>query len=163
MRPSQGNRFRADLRLVEEKNKYGVTAQRSKAQDKHWERWDVFCIENRINPFLRAWYDPIPVLQVFGQRYRDGRISPSSKCVQSHTVEDTLREVGQMFARLGGADARKDFSGEIDFRIRRQLRAYKKEDSPPSIVKPVSILIIVYILNIAHGVDRKDDGKPSPI
>jgi hypothetical protein len=67
MHPAQGNRFRANLRLVEEKNKAGVTAQRSKAQDKHWERWDAFCIENGIDPFLHAWSDPIPVLQVFGQ------------------------------------------------------------------------------------------------
>jgi hypothetical protein len=118
MNDMQGNRFRADLRLVDEKNKDGVTAQRSKAQDKHWERWDAFCNENGIDPFLRRWSDPIPVLQVFGQRYRDGRIAPSGKCVRSRTVKDALRAVGQAFARLGAPDARKDFSGEIDFRIR---------------------------------------------
>jgi hypothetical protein len=157
MHPSQGNRLRADLRLVEENNKAGVAAQQSKAQDKHWERWDVFCIKNRIDLFLRAWSDPIPVLQVFGQRYRDGRIVPIKKYVRSRTVEDALWEIGQTFARMGAPEVRKDFSGEIDFRIRRQLRAYKKEESPPSRVKLVSILIIIYILNLAHGLDRKDD------
>jgi hypothetical protein len=121
------NKYRADLRLVEEKNKAAVTAQRSKAQDKHWERWDAFCVENGIYPLLRAWSDPIPVLQV----YCDGRIAPRKKCVRSRTVEDALRVVGQTFARLGGPDFRKDFSGEIVFCIRRQLRAYKKEDAPP--------------------------------
>jgi hypothetical protein len=89
----------------------GVTAQRSKAQHNHWERWDAFCIENGIDPFLRRWLDPIPVLQVYGQRYRDGRIAPSGKCVRSRTVEDALRAVGQTFARLGAPDVRKDFSG----------------------------------------------------
>jgi hypothetical protein len=62
-----------------------------------------------------------------------------------------------MFAQVGAPDGRKDFSGEIDFQIRRQLHAYKKEDSPHSRVKPVYILIIVYILNLAHGKSRQDD------
>jgi hypothetical protein len=157
MHPSKAAKFRADLRLVQEKNRAGVTAQRSKAQDKHWERWDAFCIDLGIDPFLRTWSDPIPILQVFGQQYRDGRIAPSGKCVRSRTVEDALRAVGQTFARLGAADVRKDFSGDIDFRIQRQLRAYKKEDSPPSRVKPVSIIIIVYIQAMAHGAQRKED------
>jgi hypothetical protein len=157
MQPSQAAKFRADLRLVQEKNKAGVTDQRSRAQDKHWERWDAFCSENNIDPFIRTWNYPIPVLQVFGQRYRDGCIAPSRKCVRSQTVEDALRAFGQTFARLGASDVRKDFSVEIDFRIRRQLRAYKKEDSPPSRVKPISIIIIGYILDLAYGAERKDD------
>jgi hypothetical protein len=66
-------------------------------------------------------------------------------------VEDALQAVGQMFAQLGGPDIRKDFSSENDFQIRWQIRAYKKEESPPSRVNPVSILVIVYILNLAHG------------
>jgi hypothetical protein len=72
-------------------------------------------------------------------------------------VEDALRAVGQTFARLGAADVRKDFSGDIDFRIQRQLREYKKEDSHLSRVKPVSIIIIVYILAMANGAQRKED------
>jgi hypothetical protein len=131
MHPSQGDIFRADLRLVEGKNKAGVTAQRPKAQDKHWELWDAFCMENGIDPFLRAWSNLIPVLQVFGKQYRYGRIASSNKCVRSCTVEDALQAVGQTFSRLGAPGARKDFSCEIDFHIRRKLHAYKKEDAPP--------------------------------
>jgi hypothetical protein len=63
----------------------------------------------------------------------------------------------QTFACLGGAAVWKAFRGEIDFRIRRQMCAYKKEDSPPPRSKPLSIIIIVYILNMAYGADRKDD------
>jgi hypothetical protein len=73
---TQSTVFRADLHTVDDKIKAGVTLQRSKAQDKHWEGWDEFCLENGIDPFLRAWDDLVPVLQVFGQRYRDGRIAP---------------------------------------------------------------------------------------
>jgi hypothetical protein len=91
----------------------------------------------------------VPILQVFGQRYRDGRIAPRKNTVRADTVSDAVRAVGQAFARLGAKDIRKDAYGEIDFRIYRQFRAYTKEDSPPSRVKPVPIIIIVYILNQA--------------
>jgi hypothetical protein len=62
----------ADLRLVDEKIRAGVTLQRAKDQDKHWVRWDQFCLDNDIDPFLRCWEDHIPILQVFGHRYRYG-------------------------------------------------------------------------------------------
>jgi hypothetical protein len=56
----------------------------------------------------------------------------------------------------GGLDPRKECHGGIDFRIQRQLRAYKKEDAPPKRVKPIPILIIIYILAQAYGDQRKD-------
>jgi hypothetical protein len=93
--------------------------------------------------------DPVPILQVFGQRYRDGRITPRKNAVRADTVSDAVRPVGQAFARLGAKDIQKDAYGEIDFRIYRQFRAYTKEDSPPSRVKPVPIISIVYILHQA--------------
>jgi hypothetical protein len=149
--------LRADLRTVDEKIKAGVTLQRSKAQDKHWERWDDFCLESGIDPFLRTWDDPVPILQVFGQRYRDGRIAPRHNAVRARTVEDALRAIGQAFARVGSPDVRKNVYGDIDFRIQRQIRAYKREDSPPKRVKPIPIVIILYILAQAYGITRHDD------
>jgi hypothetical protein len=149
--------LRADLRTVDEKIKAGVTLQRSKAQDKHWERWDEFCLESGIDPFLRTWDDPVPILQVFGQRYRDGRIAPRHNAVRARTVEDALRAIGQAFARVGSPDVRKNVYGDIDFRIQRQIRAYKREDSPPKRVKPIPIVIILYILAQAYGITRHED------
>jgi hypothetical protein len=73
-------------------------------------------------------------------------------------VEDTLRAIGQTFARLGSPDIRKDAFGDIDFRVGRQTRAYKKEDSPPKRVKPIPILILTLILAQAYGRTR-DDGS----
>jgi hypothetical protein len=141
--------FRSDLRIVDEKIKLGVTSKRAKAADAHWVRWEQFCLANNIDPFMRNIEDPVPILQVFGQRYRDGRIAPRKNAVQADTVSDAVRAVGQAFARLGAKDIRKDAYGEIDFRIYRQFRAYTKEDSPPSRVKPVPIIIIIYILHQA--------------
>jgi hypothetical protein len=54
----------------------------------------------------------------------------------------------------GGPDPRKDHNGNIDFRIQRQLNAYKKSDDPPRRVKQVPIIIIVYILNMAYDAAR---------
>jgi hypothetical protein len=154
---TQSNVFRADLRTVDNKIKAGVTLRRSKAQDKYWERWDEFCLENGIDPFLRAWDDPVPILQVFGQRYRDGRIAPRNNAVRAQTVEDALRAIGQAFAWVGSPDVRKNIYGDIDFRIQRQIRAYKREDSPPKRVKPIPIVIIIYILVQAYGITRHED------
>jgi hypothetical protein len=70
--------MRIDLGIVDERIKYGVTAQRAKAMDNHWTRWDAFCVAHNIDPYLRTWTDPVPILQVFGERYRDGRLGPSN-------------------------------------------------------------------------------------
>jgi len=98
--------------------------------------------------------DPVPTLQIFDQRYRDGRLAPSGNTVRSRTVEDATRAVGQKFARMGTKDIRKDATGGIDFRIQQQLRSYKKDDAPPSRVKPIPITIILYILHAACGAKR---------
>jgi hypothetical protein len=56
----------------------------------------------------------------------------------------------------GGPDPRKDSHGGIDFQIQRQIKAYKKEDAPPKRVKPVPILIIIFIAAQAFGDTRSD-------
>jgi hypothetical protein len=56
---------------------------------------------------------------------------PHHNAVRSDTVSDTIRAVGQAFARLGGIYIHKDAYGHIDFLIYRQFRAYTKEDDPP--------------------------------
>jgi hypothetical protein len=77
--------------------------------------------------------------------------------VRARTVEDTLRAIGQAFARVGSPDVRKNVYGDIDFRIQRRIRAYKREDSPPKRVKPIQIVIIIYILAQAYGITRHED------
>jgi hypothetical protein len=129
--PAQANALRVDLGVVDERIKSSVTAQRSKAMDNHWTHWDAFCVAHNIEPYLRTWTDPVPILQVFGERYRDGRLAPLKNPVKARTVEDALRAVGQAHARLGGPDPRKDNFGGIDFRIQRQIKSYHKVDDPP--------------------------------
>jgi hypothetical protein len=54
-------------------------------------------------------------------------------------------------------DPRKDSHGGIDFRIQRQIKAYKKDDAPPKRVKAVPILIIIFIAAQVFGDTRLDD------
>jgi hypothetical protein len=82
--------FRADLSAVQEAIRAGVTHQRTRAHDLHWERWEQFCLLNGLDPQLEGINDPVPFLQVFGTRYQDGRIAPSGQPVRARTVEDAL-------------------------------------------------------------------------
>jgi hypothetical protein len=114
-------------------------------------------VAHNIDPYLRTWTDPVPILQIFGERYRDGRLAPLKQSVKARTVEDALRAVGQAHARLGVPDPRKDNFGAIDFRIQRQIKSYHKVDDPPRRVKPIPVTIILYILAQAFGVPRNDE------
>jgi hypothetical protein len=150
----KANALRTDLGTVDRRIRSGVTNKRANAMDKHWERWEKLCLENNVDPLLQTWDDPVPIIQVFGERYRDGRLAPKQNSVKSRTVEDAVRAVGQAHVRLGAPDPRKDHHGKIDFRIQRQMKAYEKTDDPPRRVKPVPMLVIVYILEQAYGGTR---------
>jgi hypothetical protein len=60
--------------------------------DKHWGRWEQFCLDNNVDPYLQTWDDPVPIIQVFGERYRNG-LAPKQNSVKPRTVEDALRAV----------------------------------------------------------------------
>jgi hypothetical protein len=112
----------------------------------HWFRWDASCLEHDIDPYWRTWDGPVPILQVFGEQYKDGRLPPLKNAVKARTVEDALRAIGQAHARLGSPGPRKDTHGGIEFQIQQQINSYKKVDRPPCWVKPIPILITIYIL-----------------
>jgi len=156
---AQQHALRIDVGLVQEAIRAGITSKRASAHDNHWTRWVEFCLQLNVDPHLSNISDPVPLLQVFTQRYRDGRIAPSQATVKSRTAEDALRAVGQAFSLLGTKDPRKDAHGNIDFRITRQLRAYNKTDTPPRRVKPLPISIILHILNAAHNLHPTASNK----
>ena len=99
--------FRSDLGVVQEAIQAGFVSSQARAADKHWLIWEGFCHSLDLHGFLTGITDPVPFLQVFGARYRDGRLAPRHNTVQSCTVEDALCLVGQVFARLGAQDIRK--------------------------------------------------------
>jgi hypothetical protein len=89
------------------------------------------------------------MIQVFGERYQDGQLPPHNKPVKG--------AVGQACARLGGVGPRKDSHGGIYFQIQRQIKAYKKGDAPPKHVKPVPIIIFIFITAQAFGDTRSEE------
>ena len=120
----------------------GVTTKQSKATLASWKIWCNFCFYNKTDPGLSNHEDPVGILQVFARRYRDGRLAPSRMQVQSRTVEDVLRAVGQAFAKLGAPDPRKSYTGQIDFRLQCQLAYYKRMDVPTARRQPIPIKVL---------------------
>jgi hypothetical protein len=128
---SKVNALRDDIKVFDNRIRSGVASKRVNVTDKHLGRWEQFCLELNVDPHLQTWDDPIPIIQVFGERNRDVRLTPLHNTIKSCMMEDALRKVGQVHARLGGADSRKDHHGGIDFRIERHIRAYEKSNDPP--------------------------------
>jgi len=64
-------------------------------------------------------------------------------------VEDAIRLVCQKFPSLGSKDPRLDETGKQDFRLRQMFSAWKKEDSPPSRVEPVPMIILLRAAELA--------------
>jgi hypothetical protein len=87
-----------DLGTVKKWIQAGATAQRAKAKENHLTCWYAFCLEHNVDPYLRAWDDPVRVLQVFVEQYREGCLAPSKKAVQARTVEDVIRAVGGAYS-----------------------------------------------------------------
>jgi hypothetical protein len=95
--------------------------------------------------------------------------SESSKVLEIDTVMDICPPLASMnsggWHLCSGAGAcpnggvlypRKDMHGGIDFRIQWHIKAYKKADTPPKRVKPVPIIIIIYIMAQAYDEVRSD-------
>ena len=157
MHPSVRDTFRADLSTAQAAVRSGVVVKRSSAASRQWHRWVAFCSAHSVDPWFPEGDDPIPYLQVFAARYRDGRLAPSGKPVRSATVADALRDVGQAYQAVGAHDIRLNAQGEIDFRLKRQLRSYTKADPPSQRVKPIPIQVVQAVLLSAHQTAPPDD------
>lgn len=83
-----------------------------------------------MDPTLQDLQDPIPFLQVFAYRFRHGLINTSQRPVRSRTVEGALRSVGQTLASVGSPDPRFTAQGKLDFRLKRMLAGYSRQDDP---------------------------------
>jgi hypothetical protein len=132
--PAKRDAFRTDLGLVQEKTHLGVTAKHARAADAHWGRWEKFCLVHTIDPFLQNCDEPIPIIQVFAQQYRDGREAPMQKAVRSGTVEDAVRAVGQAFIQLGARTSGKMLSAPLTSVSRGNFAATARK-TPPLLCK----------------------------
>jgi hypothetical protein len=145
--PAAASAFRADLLALPQEIADGVTDKRAKAQREHWKIWVTFCEDSNLDPSLFYLRDPIPVMQVFMRRFRDGRLAPSRQQVSARHAEDALRSVGQTLAQLGAGDYRKDpRTGRLDFRLARQQNGYRKRDRPAPKKLPIPKAVLLQIL-----------------
>jgi hypothetical protein len=144
--PSVTADFHRDLRLAQADVSAGVVPTNAQAASAHWALWTQFCDEHGLDPSLADVPDPIPYLQVFAYRYRQGIINTSRRPVRSRTVESALRSVGQALTSVGSPDPRLTLQGHLDFRLKRMLACYGKRDSPPARVKPIPVPILRHVM-----------------
>ena len=138
--------FESDLCACEAEVRAGVTEDYARRKDRHWEIWETYCSKTNLDPFLLNVDDPVPYLEIFAKRLRDGRIAPSGRQIRSQTVSDYLTSVGQRFTNLGADDPRLNKFGKIDFRLSRQSRCWRKQDKPSVRVKPLPVSVIMAVL-----------------
>jgi hypothetical protein len=134
--------IRTELDTIKELAATGIAHSRRNSIGTTWDIWETFCAQLHCDPYLAGIDDPIPLLQIFAHRYRIGTVAPSGASVRSRTVEGALRAVGQTLASLGSDDPRVTANGKLDLRLTRQLAAYKKQDPPPTRVKPIPFPIL---------------------
>jgi len=143
-------RFRSYLSTAQNTVAKGVSPGRANSAITYWEQWITFTNELGLDPFLEAFQDKIPILQVFIQRVRDGELAANGNPIRSRSVEDYLRAVAQTFLSVGASDPRLNTASKTDFRIQRMLAAWKKQDPPATRVKPVPISVIRRIAYVAQ-------------
>lgn len=144
------DRLQADLSAVADTFALGICASRWNATDNTFNIWEECCRKHLFDPTLEQYADPIPLLQVFGHRYREGSLAPSQTHVRGRRVGDAVRAVGQTLAQLGHGDPRLTPSGKLDVRLTRQLSSYTKANPPPSRVKPIPITILQQAAGVAR-------------
>ena len=98
-----------------------------------WQLWQTFCTSLGLHAECLPTGDPIPLLQVFAQRYRTGFLAPCGRLVRARTVEDALREVGLTYTRMGAPDPRLNVFGKMDYRLTLMIRAWKTTDDRTSV------------------------------
>ena len=143
--------FWRDLSLAEQEVREGVTVGRSAAANTHWEKWLEFTSVLGQDPLLKTVEDKVPYLQVFLYRVRTGRYAANKNPVRARSAEDYIRSIGQAYLELGEQDPRLNCHDNLDFRLARMIKSYKKKDPPPNRVKPVPLSVIRRIAQISFA------------
>jgi len=96
--------------------------------------WNTSTTPSHCYKFLHIDIAPVPWLPVGLQSALDGGRSPSCRGTDIH--------------HIGNINPRLTPSGKLDLWLSHQLSAYKKEDLPPSCVKPIPFPIIPQTANL---------------
>ena len=134
----------------------GLSVGRATAADCHWTKWAYFCARVALDPLLVTYKDPVPILNNFARDYQTGNITPNIRGVQSRTVEDAVRSIGQAIAMMGAKDPHMAFTGKIDRRLQIQFRCYSRQDPPPSRVKPIPVQFLRRLACVATASNEQE-------
>lgn len=150
--PAAADAFLLDLRAAQETARTAIVLSGVRSADSTWAKWQQFCASLDVDPMLQDISDPVQLLQVYGLRIRDGRLSKSGQPVRSGTVATALREVGQTIALLGSPDPRLATHGRIDIRLSRMSKAFAKQDPHPDRVKPIPLSLLLLASATAYAI-----------
>ena len=128
--------------ILTEDIREGLSVGRATAANGHWTKWAYFCARVSLKPLIIAYKEPPPILNAFTRDYQTGNIAPNSCAVQSRTVEDAVRLIGQAIEILGAKDPRMTSTGKIDGRLQLQFRCYSWQDPPLSRVKSIPFQVL---------------------
>ena len=148
--PATRDQCRTDWRVIQETTAQRVSTQRAASGATAWALWEAFCASLRLDPLTIGHRDPIPLLQLYAQRYRDGTVAAGRHPVRARTVEDAVRAVGQTYAGMGAPDPRLDRHGQLDLRLAALYHAWKRMDDPPTRVKPLPLAVVAHVWATAH-------------
>ena len=147
----KAHRFSCDIRTAQATVLQGISPGRAHSATTAWSKWIEFTNNLGLDPFLQAFQDKVPFLQVFAHRIHIGQLAASGNPVRSRTAEDYVRHIGQTFLHVGANDPRLNSAHTIDFRLQRTLKAWKNCDPAPDRVKPIPIQVIRRIAFLAQS------------
>jgi integrase len=149
--PITSSSFQHFYGLAQETVRAGVSAGRARNADTVWSIWETYCVELGIDPFLETFTDKVPILQVVAQRVRIGELAAKGDPIRSRSTEDYIRQVAATFQSVGAPDPRLNSHNKLDFRLKRMVAAWKKQDPPPNRVKPIPMKVLRALADIAQN------------
>ena len=99
--PEAANALRADLLLVQEDINKWVVPSRTRADERCFRKWEIFCQAHNMDTFLDKVRYPVPFLQVFTRRVRSGLLAHNGETVRSRTAEAYLWAVSGLNGKRG--------------------------------------------------------------
>ena len=158
--PTARVEFRTSLCLSKEATTSGVVPATATKTEAWWLIWLAKCTEWEINPIQ----DPSTThtsnyLAAFAHKVCTAKITPSGKPCRLGNMETALRAIGQTIALLGPNhhDPHLQPNGKLIFALKRQFQSYKKEDPPPTCVKPLPVELIELAVQTCHASNTAKD------
>ena len=158
--PVARNEFHTSLCLAKEATTSGVVPATATKTEAWWPIWLAKCTEWETNPIQ----DPSTIytsdyLAAFASKVCMGKISPSGKPCRHGNVDTALCAIGQMIALLGPNHHNPHLqpNGKLIFVLKHQFQSYKKENPPPTRVKPLPVELIEIAVQACHASNMAKD------